>query len=356
MAHVILVAATWSTAGMAIARRGGVTDFTKDGQPNIQSAAALVIDLQTNQILYEKDPDVIRPLASISKLMAALVIHSECNLNPDELHEMSPANRDAAKGGDKTKLTTGWKYTHRDLLHAALMRSDNRAMPALGEACKLDAAQLAERMNLKAKSLGLRKTTFKEPNGLSKENVSTPREIMVFLREAIKVPELAEIMNTSEYTITAVKDGRPSRKIDIHSTDRLLGKDIAQILGGKTGYTDLAKYCLAIAARTPESRELGMVFLGAEGKGTRFADFSRVVKWMNKAMAIAKEKLHAPALLQADKAMAEPAQPPAQTASSAEPGVVRTVSKAQGASADQAPAPAPAGAEPLADTPKEMAW
>ncbi|MBF0440277.1 MAG: serine hydrolase [Oligoflexales bacterium] len=265
---------------VAAKRSRATPAVTRDGKPNIKSAVALIADLNTGEILYEKDADVVRPIASISKMFAALAFLDECNLDPEELHEMTNANRDAAKGGDKTRLTTGWSFSHRDLLHAALMRSDNRAFPALAEACGFNPSAIAEKMTAKARKLGLVKTSFKEPNGLSPENVSTAREIMIALREAIKIPIITEIMTKSEYTMTAYKDDR-SRQIKIKNSDRLLSKNIAQILGGKTGYTDLARYCFAVAARIPEGRDIGMVFLGAEGKHTRFADFTRVIKWIS---------------------------------------------------------------------------
>ncbi len=268
-----------SPAAVARGRTRANADFTREGLPNILSTTAYVIDLADGSLLYEKDPDVVRPLASLSKMMSAIVISTTCSLKWDELHEMSTANRDAAKGGDKTKLSTGWQFTHRDLLYAALMRSDNRALPALGEACGLTPAQLGERMTEKARTLGLTHTFFREPTGLSQENVSTAREIMVILKEAIKVPEIATIMGTKEFEITAHK-GTATRKIKIRNTDRMLGKETFEILGGKTGYTDPARYCLAIAARLPEKRSIGMVFLGAEGRFTRFADFTRVIKWV----------------------------------------------------------------------------
>lgn len=263
------------------------TDLSKD-LPSIKSAAALIVDLGTGEVLFSRDPDLARPIASISKMMGALVIQKYCALKPDELHKMSVENRDAAKGGDKSKLITGWSYSHFDLLKAALMKSDNRALPALGEACGLTIEAFAEKMNAEAKLLGLTQTSFKEPNGLSKENVSTPREILVFLKEVIKIPELSSIMNTRESEITGHRDTK-SRTVGIRNTDRLLSKDLASILGGKTGYTDIARYCLAIAARTDDGRELGMVFLGAEGKLTRFADFTRVIRWLAPTKAFAGE-------------------------------------------------------------------
>lgn len=269
---------TGISSAVAMARRG-VSDLNSEGLPNVQSGAALVVDLKTGQHLYERDIDSARPIASISKLVGALVITEECKLDPESLHEMTAMNRDAAKGGDRSKLTTGWSYRVKDLLHAALMRSDNRALPALGEACGLTPQRLAERMTERVRRLGLRQTFFREPNGLSAENVSTPREVLAFLRAVIQYPELNTILTTSEYTLTAHK-GERQREIKIRNTDRLLSKNFATIIGGKTGYTDIARYCFTVAARMPDQRELGMVFLGAEGRHTRFADFTRVVRWL----------------------------------------------------------------------------
>jgi len=276
LAVVTAALTTLGATAPALAKSAG---NDKDGKPQIKSATALVIDFKNDAVLYEKDADLVRPIASISKVFAALVYIEECKLDPEALHEMSTANRDAARGGDKTKLTTGWSYSHKDLLHAALMRSDNRAMPALSEACGMDPATMALKMTAKSRKLGLTKTFFQEPDGLSAANVSTAREVMVALREAIKVPTLTEIMSKQNYEIIAHKDGR-QRPLKIRNTDRLLSKNLAQILGGKTGYTDIARYCLAIAARTFSNREVGMVFLGAEGRFTRFADFTRIIRWL----------------------------------------------------------------------------
>jgi D-alanyl-D-alanine endopeptidase (penicillin-binding protein 7) len=265
-----------------------IPDVTRDGLPNIQSSSAFVMDWTSGAVLFERDIDVIRPLASLSKLVGAMVIQEQCNLDPEGLHMMSISNREAAKGGDKSKLTTGWQFSHADLLHAALMRSDNRALPALAEACGMSAAQLGDRMTKKVRDMGLTMTTFVEPNGLSPMNVSTARELMVILKQAVKLQALAAIMSTSNYEITAIR-GSQRQRIKIRNTDRLLTKNLAEIIGGKTGYTDLARYCLAVAARLPDQRELGMVFLGAEGRYTRFADFTRVLKWLRMEPKIVRQ-------------------------------------------------------------------
>lgn len=295
---------------------------TKNGLPNIKSATALVVDLSNDQVLFERDADLIRPIASLSKMVSSLVIQTECKLDPEALHEMTSGNRDAAKGGDHSKLTTGWSYSHKDLMHAALMRSDNRALPALGEACGLTPAALGEKMTLLARRLGLPKTSFKEPNGLSPENVSTARELIVILKEVLKVPELTEIMLKRDYTLTAHKEGRPNRTIKINNTDRLLAKNVAQILGAKTGYTDLARYCFAVAAKTDLGHELGMIFLGGEGRFTRFADFTRVIKWLKPGTVYARRTAPSepiPASLEANaKPFAEKDKPETESGESAD--------------------------------------
>ena len=265
-------------------------EFDKDGKPNLQSRTALVVDLVTGQTLFERDADVERPIASLSKLMGALVILSECPLAPDGLHQMSESNRVAAKGGDHSRLTTGWKYSHRDILHAALMRSDNRALPALGESCGMTPSEMGQRMTARARRMGLTRTHFAEPNGLSMDNISTAREMLVILREAVKIPEVKEILGTRQFTITGYnKNGRAQRS-HIPNTDRLLGRGGLEVIGGKTGYTDPARYCLAIALRTMHGQEVGFVLLGAEGKLTRFADVTRVTRWLTRNLPTAPLK------------------------------------------------------------------
>ncbi len=318
VALLFISVAILSVPAAAARSIGDVKDLSQLTQLKIKSTAALVIDLDTNTTLFERDADVVRPIASISKIFGALVIAEDCKLDADALHEMSPSNRDAAKGGDKTKLTTGWSYSHKDLLHAALMRSDNRALPALAESCGLDPASLAAKMTERARRMGLTKTFFKEPDGLSAENVSTAREVMVALKESMKNSVLTEIMAKPEYVIVAHKGDR-TRDIKIKNTDRLLSKNIAQILAGKTGYTDIARYCLAVAAKTFEGRQLGMVFLGAEGKHTRFADFTRVIKWLTSNEAIAA----------ASKAPTSPLSQPAENGSAAASGAVGKKDSAQ---------------------------
>jgi D-alanyl-D-alanine endopeptidase (penicillin-binding protein 7) len=255
--------------------------------PSVKSPSVVVLSWDHGKILYERNADEVRPIASLSKMFAGLVIHDECKIDWDSLHEMSPENRIAARGGDQSKLKTGWKFSVNDLMHAALMRSDNRAFPALAEACGMTPAQLGERMTSRARELGLAKTIFAEPTGLSAQNVSTAHEVALMLQEVTKRPRLQAIMAKRSYWMTAHLPNGRTQRYEIRNTDRLLQSREFSVIGGKTGFTNLARYCLAIAVRTVEHGDLGMVLMGAEGKLTRFADVRRIYQWLKKNNTVA---------------------------------------------------------------------
>ncbi len=249
--------------------------------PKVSSPSAIVVSVPIGQVLFEKDADEVRPIASLSKLMSAIVFMEHCqHVDLSTLHEMNHDNRLLAKGGDKSRLTTGWSYSNYDILKAALMRSDNRAMPALMDSCGMILQEFALRMNQKAGELGLRNTSFTEPNGLSKFNVSTAREYTKIMLEATRYPVLNEIMQTKKDRIVGWRKGR-AHNIDVGNTDILLGRKGVEVIGAKTGYTDIARYCLTVMNRLVDNSTVAMVFLGAEGKHTRFGDFSRIHKWLN---------------------------------------------------------------------------
>ncbi len=257
-------------------------------QPDIKSPSVVVLSWDQGKILYERNADEVRPIASLSKMFASLVIDDECKIDWNTLHEMSPENREAARGGDSSKLKTGWKFSIEDLMHAALMRSDNRAFPALAEACGMTPVQLGERMTSRARELGLAKTVFSEPTGLSPSNVSTAHEVALMLQEVTKRPRLQAIMAKRSYWMTAhLPGGKRTQRYEIRNTDRLLQSRDFSVIGGKTGFTNLARYCLAIALRTAEHGDLGMVLMGAEGKLTRFADVRRIYQWLKKNNTVA---------------------------------------------------------------------
>jgi D-alanyl-D-alanine endopeptidase (penicillin-binding protein 7) len=246
----------------------------KGNQPNVLSLGALVIDLDTGRELFARKPDTPRSIASLSKLAATLTVMDRA---PDleGLTTIKKVDVDVAKGGARSRLLEGMILTNRDLLHAALLGSDNRAVSALGRAVGLGTGQFTAAMNRKVASLGLRSTHFREPTGLSADNQSTPRETIKLLKAAMAQPVLGPILHRAEY------DAHPVSKPPIHyvNTHRPATRANVQVLGGKTGYNDSARYCLVIAARIGD-HNYGMSFLGTEGDLTRFGDVARVADWI----------------------------------------------------------------------------
>jgi serine-type D-Ala-D-Ala endopeptidase (penicillin-binding protein 7) len=245
----------------------------KSGMPNVQALGALVMD-ETGQLVFARNPDKPRPIASISKLMATLAVMDR-GLELEGLTTIARSDVEIARGGARSRLLEGMTLSNRDLLHAALMASDNRAIPALGRAVKLTAPQLTAAMNAKAKELGFRNTQFLEPTGLSPGNVSTPRETIGMLKAVVAHPILGPISRRGEYDAHPV--GKPP--IRYYNTDRPAERRNVQLVGGKTGYNDIARYCLVVGTRI-DDRLYYMAFLGNEGKMTRFGDVARVADWV----------------------------------------------------------------------------
>lgn len=246
----------------------------KGNQPNILSLGALIVDLDNKQELFSRRPDNPRAIASISKLAAALVV-AERHIPLDELTTMKKVDIEVARGGAPSRLPEGMTLSNRDLLHAALLGSDNRAVSALGRAVGLNTGEFTNAMNRKVAALGLHGTHFREPTGLSPENVSTPREVLGMLAAAMADPLLSPIVRKHEYDAHPV--GRPP--IRYISTHRPAARANVQVLGGKTGFNDPARYCLVIAVRV-DGHDYGMALLGTEGKLTRFGDVARVADWI----------------------------------------------------------------------------
>jgi D-alanyl-D-alanine endopeptidase (penicillin-binding protein 7) len=275
---------------------------TKNNLPNVTALGSLVVDLDSGHEVFNRKADQPRAIASISKLAAALVI-ADRGLELEGLTTMKKIDVEVAKGGAPSRLPEGMTLSNRDLLHAALLGSDNRAVAALGRAVGLTASQFAEAMNKKVASLGLKHTHFREPTGLSPENVSTPRETISMLRAAMATPLLGPVLHRMEY------DAHPVGRGQIHyvNTHRPAHRANADVLGGKTGFNDQARYCLVIVAKV-DGHTYGMSFLGTEGKLTRFGDSARVADWL----VVHKQKPGAAGttLAKVDQPTPLPAEPP----------------------------------------------
>lgn len=248
--------------------------WLRGGLPNVQSRGALVVDLASGDELFARHSDDPHAIASVSKLAAALVV-LDLGLKLDDLTRISRADVEVARGGARSRLAEDTTLSNRDLLHAAMLGSDNRAVSALGRAVGLSARQLTAAMNRKAAALRLSATRFRDPVGLSPENVSTPRETIALLHAAMAHPALAPVLRRAEYDVHPL--GQPS--IKYFNTYRPAIRPNTEVLAGKTGFNFVARYCLVLAARVA-GKDYGMSFLGAEGELTRFGDVARVVDWI----------------------------------------------------------------------------
>jgi D-alanyl-D-alanine endopeptidase (penicillin-binding protein 7) len=248
--------------------------WLRGGLPNVQAQGALVVDLDAGEELFARRADEPRPIASISKLAATLTVVDR-GLDLDAYTTVSRLDAQVARGGARSRLSEGLTLTNRDLLHAALLGSDNRAISALGRAVDLGAGELAQAMTATARRLGLRETRFVEPTGISAQNRSTPREAITLLRAVMDHPVLGPITSQIAYEVRPI--GR--RPIRYLNTYRPAARRNTLVLGGKTGFNNAARYCLVLAAKVG-GRTLGMAFLGTEGELTRFGDVARVSDWV----------------------------------------------------------------------------
>ena len=274
-AAVLALAATCAAAGSAQAKK--FATFTEEGLPNVQSASAIVVDLDDGEVLYEKNADEVRPIASTGKIFAAMAARRE-DLDLAKTTEILAIDRRYAEGGARSRLRVGRSFRNLDLLRAMLIASDNRAPTALGRAVGMSPDRFVATMNRVARKLGLEHTEFVGPVGLN-ENVSTAREMASAFRTALEDPVLADIMGTPIARVRS-RDDRP-RVIQYRHTNRPLHGSRYEVLAGKTGYTDAADYCLLIAAEIA-GRRVVMAFFGAQGKLTRFGDYGRVGRWLTR--------------------------------------------------------------------------
>lgn len=256
--------------------------------PDVHSKAAIVLDADSGAEVYGKNADTVRAIASTTKIFVAMAVRAK-GLDLDAYTEITKADARSAKGGSRTRLDVGEKFTNRDLLRAMLMASDNRAPTALGRAAGMSPDELVAEMNDVADRLHLKRTKFTDPTGL-RGNVSTAREMALALHAALADDVLREIMG-DDYTVVESKGGYS--KIHYGTTNQPLAAKKWDVIGGKTGYTEAAGYCYITAARI-DSRELVMAFLGADGKQTRFADFDRVARWVDHGAPGAKVETKRP--------------------------------------------------------------
>ena len=265
-----------SFAGVAAAQSPGAALRVSAKQPALRSSAALVLDATGSSVLYAHHSDVAMPIASITKLMTALVV-MDAGQPLDETLEVT--TEDVAHGkGAVSRLTPGATLTRGDLMHLALMASENRAAHALGRNYPGGVSACVAAMNAKARALGMTSARFVEPTGLSDENVASAEDLSKLVMAAAKVPAIREYSTDSSYD---VRVGR--RVLTYRSTDSLTSKPDWDIVVQKTGYIAEAGRCLVMQTII-EARTVVIVLLNSYGKRSRVADARRIRRWMESAV------------------------------------------------------------------------
>jgi serine-type D-Ala-D-Ala endopeptidase (penicillin-binding protein 7) len=261
-----------AAAGLSLALLAFAANAKPIHDPKLKSSSVLIIDQSDSSVLYSRHSDVPMPIASITKLMTALVV-LDAKQPLDELIPITEADRDFPKGGF-SRLAVGTTLTRGDLMHLALMASENRAAHALGNNYPGGMPAMVVAMNAKAAALGMTNAHFVDPTGLSSQNVASPDDLSKLVMAAARNPSIREYSTDRRY---AVKVRR--HMVEFHNTDNLVANPTWNIIVQKTGYITEAGKCLVMAA-VIEGRSVVIVLLDSFGKYTRVADAKRIKTWM----------------------------------------------------------------------------
>lgn len=245
----------------------------------LRSSTAYVQDLATSTVIFAKNENVVRPIASISKLMTAVVV-VDANQPMDEMLEITDEDIDGLKH-TTSRLRVGTKLSRGDMLHLALMSSENRAANALGRHYPGGLPAFVAAMNAKAQSLGMTSTHFIEPTGLSSNNVSSPHDLARLLRAASQRPLIHRYSTDTEYDVEI-----NNRTQTFRNTNLLVRKPDWDIKVSKTGYINEAGECLVMLARI-NGRDLAIVLLDSQGKLSRIGDAVRIRRIVQSEVAMA---------------------------------------------------------------------
>jgi D-alanyl-D-alanine endopeptidase (penicillin-binding protein 7) len=240
---------------------------------DLKSSAALVLDQDTNEVLFSKNSEAVLPIASLTKLMTALVV-TEANQPLDEMLTVTQDDVDTEKHSS-SRLRVGTQLTRGEMLHLALMSSENRAAHALGRHYPGGLDAFVAAMNDKAQTLGMADTRYVEPTGLSSHNQSSARDLATLVNAAHAHQLIRELSTSPEYQVAVGK-----RQVNFRNTNILVRNPTWDIGLQKTGYISEAGRCLVMQAQMA-GRKLIMVFLDSTGKYSRIGDAERVRKWIN---------------------------------------------------------------------------
>jgi D-alanyl-D-alanine endopeptidase (penicillin-binding protein 7) len=249
-----------------------------DDPLDLRSSVAMVIDQQTGEAIFQKNADAVLPIASITKVMTAMVV-LDAGLSGTEVLEVTEADRDTERRSS-SRLPIGSRLTRVELLNLALMSSENRAASALSRNYPGGQGAFVRAMNAKAAAIGMSDSHFSDPTGLSSDNVANARDLARMVRAASAYPLIRQYSTSSEATVDL-----GTRQVTFRSTNRLIDDPAWEIGMQKTGYISEAGKCLVMQARI-ESRTMIIVLLDASGAQSRFADAQRLRRWMTDRLRI----------------------------------------------------------------------
>jgi D-alanyl-D-alanine endopeptidase (penicillin-binding protein 7) len=248
------------------------TDSTGELVPDVRAAAAIILDPTTGAVLWQENAQEKRSIASITKVMTAVVFLED---QPD-LSQVVTVERSDTYAASTTYLRANERITLDNLLHLTLIASDNAAARALARLSHGGTASFIERMNSKAKELGLESTSFTDPSGLNPENVSSAYDLSRLITYASSDARIAPIMRMAEYKVTTNR-----RAINIHNTNRLVIDGDVTVMGGKTGFISKAGHCLATLLQMPTGNQVAVVVLGANSNPGRFWETRHLFNWLS---------------------------------------------------------------------------
>jgi serine-type D-Ala-D-Ala endopeptidase (penicillin-binding protein 7) len=269
-----MVSGTAAHAAPVAAQRAGLKEA--HDPLSLNSSVALVADADTLEVLYAKNPSAVMPIASITKLMT-VVVTLEAGLDLNEVITITSDDIDYYKN-TRSRLKPGSEFTRRELMHLALMASENRAASALGRTYPGGLAACVAQMNRRASSLQMFNTNFAETTGLSVENKSSANDLARMVLHAQRFPLISQFSTDPQFTVQSGKG-----QLNFRNTNRLIKNKEWDIQIQKTGFINEAGRCLVMKARVGE-RNLVIVLLDALGSSARFADAERIREYV---MAVA---------------------------------------------------------------------
>jgi D-alanyl-D-alanine endopeptidase (penicillin-binding protein 7) len=255
-----------------------VTDGIESVGVFLQAKRALAIDVNSGAILYEKLSHEAQPIASITKLMTAMVV-LDLGFDGEKVVQMLPSDERVGA------FTNVYRYENiyaKDLLAASLIPSDNNATVALARSTGLSEVEFVEAMNKKAAELGMTDSAFAEPTGLSEGNKASAYDVARLIHASLQYPQIAALTTQEKYSFTVQGSGR---KVNLTSTDYLLSNQLFtngdyRILGGKTGFIDEAGYCFAVQLENKDGQKMIGVILGSQNIASRFQDMKALWHWV----------------------------------------------------------------------------